>query len=103
MAVTNLQLAQVAALPTFQQRVAVVMAAYAATVYAEAGTVPSHGARANFAIRVAQGNYNLAAAANAVINNATIAAEVTPGTDTTIQDADILTAVTSLWNMFAGI
>lgn len=66
--------------------------------------VNNHSGRATFSIKVAQGNYNLAAAALAVLTNATIAAEATNGTSgNMIPDADIQFAVNSLWNMLAGV
>jgi hypothetical protein len=66
--------------------------------------VNNHSARAAFAIKVAQGTYNLQAAAFAVLTNATIAAEATNGVSgNTIPDADIQFSVNSLWNMLAGV
>lgn len=105
------QLAQIAASQEFQQRVSYAMNVAAANVYAEAGTVTGHAARAGFAIKVANGSYNLPAAAIAVLTNATIAAEATVSnpqqgvatTLNTIPDADIQFAVNSLWNLLAGV
>lgn len=67
--------------------------------------VNNHSARAAFAIKVAQGNYNLSAAAQQVLTNATIAAEaVNDGSQgNAIPDADIQFSVNSLWNMLAGV
>jgi hypothetical protein len=66
----------------------------------------NHSGRAAFAIKVAQGNYNIQAACFAVLTNATIAAEaVNDDTNITnaIPDTDIQFSVNSLWNLLAGV
>lgn len=104
MAANFAQLAQIAASQEFQQRVSYAMNVAAANVYAEAGTVPSHSARAAYSIKVANGNYNLSAAALAVLTNATIGAEAVNGVaGNAIPDGDIQFSVNSLWNMLAGV
>jgi polyferredoxin len=105
MAASFLQLAQIANSQTFQQRVSYAMSVGAATVYNEASTVTSHNARAAYASKVANGNYNLQAAAAAVLSNATIAAEaVNDGSQgNAIPDSDIQFAVNSLWNLLTGV
>jgi hypothetical protein len=67
--------------------------------------VANHSGRAAFAIKVGQGNYNLSAAAQQVLTNATIGTEAAnDGSQTNlIPDADIQFAVNSLWNLLAGI
>lgn len=104
MAANFSQLAQIASSQEFQQRVAFAINSAAAAVYSEVTTTPSHSARAAYAIKVANGNYNLAAAALAVLTNATIAAEATIGVSlNTIPDSDIQFSINSLWNMLAGV
>lgn len=100
---TFAQLGSIATSGEFQQRVAYAMGVAAASVYSEAGTVTGHAARASYANKVANGNYDVAAAALAVLGNSTIAAEGTVGVSgNTIPDADIQFAVNSLWNLLAG-
>lgn len=104
MSATFVQLGQIAQSSSFQQRVAFALATGAAAVYAESAATTGHGTRANFANKVAAGNYNLAAISLAVLTNSTILGETTAGaSDTTILDADIQTAVNSLWNLLAGV
>lgn len=104
MAANFAQLAQIAASQEFQQRVGYAMNVAASNVYSEAGTVTGHGVRATFATKVANGNFNLGAAALAVLTNATIAAEASIGVSlNTIPDSDIQFAVNSLWNILAGV
>lgn len=66
--------------------------------------VNGHAARAAFAVKVANGNYNLAAAALLVLGNSAIGAEANINTANgyAIPDADIQFAVNSLWNVLAG-
>lgn len=66
--------------------------------------VNNHSARAAFAIKVAQGNFNLQSAALAVLTNATIAAEAnTDGSSSAVPDSDIQFSANSLWNLLAGV
>lgn len=100
---TFIVLSQVAATTEFQQRVAYAMQVAAAAVYAEVNTTPGHTARAAYANKAANGNYNLAAAAMLVLSNSTIAAEaVNTASGNAIPDSDIQFAVNSLWNVLAG-
>lgn len=104
MAATFVQLGQIASSGSFQSRVAFAMSSEAATVYAESPTTAGHGVRANFANKVASGNYNLNAACLAVLTNSTVLGETSAGAnDTNILDADIQTAVNGLWNLLAGV
>jgi hypothetical protein len=101
MAATYAQLATIANLSTFTSRVAYAMASQAAMAYA-AG--PKGSTSYNFAVKVANGNYSLQAACNAVLTNATVLNDITAGgTDSTILDADIQTAVATVWNLLAGV
>jgi hypothetical protein len=100
---TFIALGQIAATPEFQSRVAYSMGVAAAAVYSEVNTVTGHAARAAYAVKVANGSYNLASAAMVVLGNSTIAAEANNGiSGNAIPDADIQFAVNSLWNMLAG-
>lgn len=104
MSATFVQLGQIAQSSSFQQRVAVAMAAGAATVYAELASTGGHGTRANFANKVINGNYNLPATCAAVLTNVTVLGETSAGaSDSAILDADIQAAVNSLWNLLAGV
>lgn len=105
MSATFLQLATIAQGQTFQQRVSAAMASSAAAIYNEGTGVANHSARAAYAIKVANGSYNLQAAATAIIMAATIVAEaVNDGSQTNaILDADISNSVSALWNMLAGV
>lgn len=104
MAATYAQLAQIATLTTFTSRVAYAMALQASIVAAESSGTVGHGTRYNFAVKVASGNYSLAAACNAVLTNTTVLADISSGsTDSTILDADIQTAVAAVWNLLAGV
>lgn len=98
------QLAQLARVTEFQQRVSYAMSTSAVAVYSEVGTTPGHTARAAFAVKVVAGSYSLIDACLAVLTNATIAAEAniatTPGN--AIPDTDIQFAVNSIWNLLAG-
>jgi hypothetical protein len=103
---TYLQLATIAQSAEFQQRVNAAMNAAAANIYNEGSGVANHSARAAFAIKVVTGNYNLPAAAQAIIMASAIVAEATiptPFNTTAILDTDIFNSVASLWNMFAGV
>jgi pyruvate carboxylase len=88
----------------FQLRVAYAMQVAAVAIYNEAPTATGHAARAAMATRVLNGEFNVQAAAAAVLTNATIAAEAnintTPGYG--IPDGDIQFAVNSNWNALAG-
>jgi hypothetical protein len=105
MAATFLQLATIAQSQSFQQRVNFSMNKAAAAIYNEGAGVTNHSARAAYAIKVANGNFNLGAAAMAVATAAAIVAEaVNDGSQTNaILDADIDNSVASLWNMLAGV
>jgi hypothetical protein len=104
MAANFVQLAAIANSTEFLQRVGYSMSVGATTAYNEVGTTQNHSARAAFAIKVAQGNYNVQAAAFAVLTNATIAVEAVNGVSgNSIPDGDIQFAVNSLWNMLAGV
>ena len=88
----------------FQNRVKVALGVAAANVYSEAGSTAGHGTRAQFAVKVSQGDYNITSICYAVLSNATIAAEANSSTtpDFAIPDSDIQFAVNSLWNLFSG-
>lgn len=105
MAATYLQLATIAQSQTFLQRVNVSMNKAAGSIYNEGTGVPNHSARAAYAIKVGNGNFNLQAAGMAIVTAAAIVAEaVTDGSATNaILDADIDNSVASLWNMLAGV
>ena len=71
---------------------------------AQIATLPTFTPRVNYAIRVASGNYNLSTVCSLLLTNATILNDVTAGgTDSTILDADIQTAVAAVWNLLAGV
>lgn len=100
---TFAQLGTIATSGEYQQRVAYAMGVAAAAVYAEGTGVTGHVARAAFATKVANGTYNLPAAAILVLSNSTIAAEaVVTGSGNSIPDTDIQFSVNSLWNVLAG-
>jgi hypothetical protein len=107
MAATLAQRAQIASTSAFQQRVSVAMSDAAAAIYNEGSGVTSHSARAAYAIKVVNGNFNLAAAALAVIGAAAIITEATldptVNPPNAIPDADIANSVSALWNMLAGV
>lgn len=104
MAANFLQLATIANTNEFQQRVAVAMNTAAGAIYNEGSGVTNHSARAAYAIKVSNGNYNLSATAIAVVTASAIAAEATLGVSlNSIPDLDISNSVASLWNMLAGV
>lgn len=87
----------------FRKRVAYALGVSAAAVYAESTGITGHVARAAYAVKVANGTYDLGAAAIMVLGNSTIAAEATVGVaGNTIPDSDIQFSVNSLWNVLAG-
>lgn len=105
MAATYLQLATIAQSQPFLQRVNISMNKASGAIYNEGAGVTNHSARAAYAIKVANGNFNLGAAAMAIITASAIVAEaVTDGSATNaIADVDIDNSVASLWNMLAGV
>lgn len=106
MSASFLQLATIAQGQGYQQRVAYAMNAAAGAIYNEGAGVANHSARAAYAIKVANGNFNLAACSLAVITATAIVAEVTNAADNqgvSILDADIANSVSALWNMLAGV
>jgi hypothetical protein len=104
MALTFADAGQLARIDEFERRVAYAMKVAAVNVYAEVTTVVGHVARAAYAVKVANGDYNLSEVTLAVLTNATILAEgnltTTPGN--AIPDGDIQFAVNSIWNLLAG-
>lgn len=100
---TFAQLGTIATQGELQQRVSYAMGAAAAAVYAESTGVTGHTARAAYAVKVANGTYDLRSATIMVLGNSTIAAEATvTGANNAIPDADIQFSVNSLWNVLAG-
>lgn len=96
--------AQISWQADFQQRVGYALNVAAINAYNEVGTVTGHAARAIFATKVLNGQYNLEAMALAVLTNSTIATEgnsaVQPGNS--IPDSDIQFAVNSIFSALAG-
>ena len=89
--------------PNFQQRVSYALTAAAVAVCAEVETTPRHPARVAFAIRVFGGDYNVFTTCLMVLTNATVASEaVLAAPGFSISDADIQSAVNSLWNNFSS-
>jgi|SRR5215469_1530297 len=105
MSLSYLQLTQLAQQQVFQARVNFSMNQAAEQIYNESPTAPNHGVRAAYAIKVAAGNFNLAANSLAVMTNPTIVSKaLNDGSSTNgILDTDIDTAVASIWNMLAGV
>lgn len=105
MAATFSDLGAIARDVNFTSRVNYAMTVAAVNVYAEAGSTNGHPARSAFAVRVLNGQFNIAFVCLAVLTNATIAGEAvlatTPGF--AIPDGDIQFSVNSLWNALAGV
>lgn len=103
MAATYTDMGVISNQPDFQRRVAVAMGIAAVNIYTESGTVTGHAARAAYATKVVNGNYNLGAVCYAVMQNANIETTATQTTaGYSIADTDIQTQVNSIWNALAG-
>lgn len=103
MAATYSTLGTIATQPDFQNRVNVAMQTAALAVYNESGTVTGHAARAAFASKVANGNFNLVAACFSVLTGTAVGANAVVGTSGNgILDSDIQNQVNAAWNCFAG-
>ncbi len=89
--------------PDFPRRVAVAMGIAAVAIYSEVSTTPGHPARAAYATKVANGNYNLASVCFAVMQSTNIQNTATLSTvGNGISDTDIQTEVNGIWNALAG-
>jgi len=99
-------LGAIAADTAFQQRCFAALEQAAVNVAAESAQTANHFARAQFAEKVINGQVNMLEVAEAVLTNASIAAEATvaslPGC-TAVPDSDIEFAVSSLFNDLAGV
>jgi len=103
MAATFSQLGEIAGHPDFIRRVNVAMNNAALNVYNESSTTPGHQARASFATKVVNGQYNLEAAVYGILTGTAIINEANPAIPGDgIADADISTEVAAAWNVFAG-
>lgn len=96
--------AQIAWQADFQQRIGYALNVAAINAYNEAGTVTGHAARAAYATKVLNGEYNLFAVSLAVLTNSTIAAEGNSASQpgNAIPDGDIQFAINSIFSALAG-
>jgi hypothetical protein len=93
--------------PVFQSRVQINMTKVANDVIGEAGTVPSHAQRAQYARQVlsnpayaAQQNAGLLAQSGNVAPTITLEDD---GANTSVTDGALFAQVNSLWNVMAGV
>lgn len=92
----------IATLTDLQNRVGIAMSSAAVAIYNESNTVTGHTARAAYATKVLNGNYNLPAVCLAVLINSTIQSEAQNIAGNNILDSDIQFQVNSIWNALAG-
>lgn len=103
MTATFAQLDKISQDPAFQGRVKIALFTAAVNVYSEAPTTAGHVARAGYAVRVLNGNYDIRSVCYAVLTNPTIEGEGIPGTtNDSIPDGDIQFQVNAVWNALAG-
>jgi len=103
MAATFSALGVIAGHPDFIARVNVAMNNAAISIYNEATTTVGHTARAAYATKVVNGQYNLQAAVYAILTGTTIINEANPSLPGDgILDTDLSTEVAAAWNVLAG-
>lgn len=103
MAASYAQLGDIAGQPEFRRRVNVGMSTAATAIYNEASTVTGHVARAAYATKVTNGNFNLDAAVWLVLSDPTVQSNaVTNVPGNGITDAAIENAISADWNCMAG-
>lgn len=87
----------------FRRRVAYALTVASIAVYAEAGTVQGHAARAAYASKVLNSQFDLHGAVLGVLANSTIAAESSSSASgSNVPDTDIQFAINSIFNVLAG-
>lgn len=93
----------VATAEDFRRRVAYALTKAAIDVYAEVGTTQGHAARALYATRVLNSQFDLHGAVLGVLSNASIAAEASSSVNGNgVPDADIQFAINSIFSVLAG-
>lgn len=86
-----------------RRRVEYALTIAAVNVYAEGTTVPAHTARAAYATKVLNGQYDLHGAVLGILTNPTIAAAASSATaDNSVSDGNMQFAINSIFSALAG-
>lgn len=93
----------VATAEDFRRRVAYALTKAAVDVYAEVGTTQGHAARALYATKVLNNQFDLHGAVLGVLANPTIAAGASSSTsDNSVSDGNMQFAINSIFSVLAG-